>query len=279
MVLESLLTPSGALQRPWLAALAGFFAASIALLLGTWIFSDHASLVIVFLTVFALVPLFFEFIKQEELANVTLSSENAVLRQHSKALFSFVALFFGMSAGYALWYVLMQNGPQVFAVQGQTIATLSRAVTGHAINGGVYFVILINNLKVMIFCFLFALIYGFGALFILAWNASVIGVALGNFTQQHASTAISAGSHPLVAYVGGAAMSGVRYLVHGIPEVAAYCIGGLAGGVLSVALVSGHWSRSTMDRVLIDTSDLLLIGAGVLVVAAGIEAFVTPLLI
>ena len=34
------------------------------------------------------------------------------------------------------------------------------------------------------FCLLFAVFYGFGSIFILTWNASVIGTAMGTFAEN-----------------------------------------------------------------------------------------------
>ena len=36
----------------------------------------------------------------------------------------------------------------------------------------------------MAFCLLFSLIYGSGAIFILTWNASVLGTAIGNYIKS-----------------------------------------------------------------------------------------------
>ena len=275
MVLESILSTRSAVSRPWLMAVLGFCAASVGLLLSVWVFRDYASLVMVFLTVFALIPLFAQFMESEELADLMVADERTVLKQHGKVILSFVALFMGLSAAYAFWYITLPSGPQVFGVQAQTIAALRQGLTGHAVNGSMFLVILLNNLKVLMFCVLFSFLYGAGAIFILAWNASVIGVALGNFVQQGVTTAGS--TNMLVAYATASGMSMVRYFIHGIPEITAYFVGGLAGGVLSVALVKHHWQRRQMDRVLLDASDLIIIAAVILVVAAFIETFITPI--
>ncbi len=39
----------------------------------------------------------------------------------------------------------------------------------------------------MIFCLLFAFLYGVGAIFILVWNASVLGAAIGVFAKTQLS--------------------------------------------------------------------------------------------
>ena len=279
MVLESLLSPPDAIRRPYLVFGMGFAYASLALFLSMWVFRDYASLVMVFLTVLALVPLMLQFMESEELADMMMSNERVVLRQHAKVILSFVSLFMGMSIAYAVWYVVLPGSIALFSVQSQTIAALRTGVTGHAVNGGLFLVILVNNLKVLMFCILFSFLYGAGSIFILTWNASVIGVALGTFYKDGVLSAVNTGSTSVLAYAGAAGMSAVRYLIHGIPEITGYFVGGLAGGVLSMALVKMHWDRSRMDKVLLDTSDLIIIAVVILVVAAFIETFVTPLLV
>lgn len=279
MVLESLLSPPGAIRRPGVVFLMGFFYATIAVFLSMWVFKDYASMVLVFLTVLALVPLFMQFMDSEELADLLMNDERKVLWQHAKVIGTFVSLFLGMSLAYAIWFVALPNGIATFSVQSQTIASLRQGATGAAASGGLFLVILVNNLKVLMFCILFSFLYGAGAIFILTWNSSVIGVALGNFYQQGVGAAASSGATGFATYAGAAGMSAVRYLIHGIPEITAYFVGGLAGGVLSVAIIKHHWERTKMDKVLLDTSDLIILGVVILVIAAVIETWITPMLV
>jgi uncharacterized membrane protein SpoIIM required for sporulation len=53
------------------------------------------------------------------------------------------------------------------------------------------------------------LIFGAGAIFILAWNASVIAAAIGIFANSDLSKL---------------PMGVMRYMIHGIPEIGAYFI-------------------------------------------------------
>jgi len=69
-----------------------------------------------------------------------------------------------------------------------------------------------------------------------------------------------------------------RYLVHGIPEIVAYFIAGLAGGIISVAVVKHDFFSKKFNQVMADSSDLILIALGVVLLAAVLEAYVTPLI-
>ena len=66
MVLESLINPRKAEGKPWETFFIGIIYSSVAIFLSLWIFKDYASLVMVFLTVTASVPLMYNIILFEE---------------------------------------------------------------------------------------------------------------------------------------------------------------------------------------------------------------------
>jgi uncharacterized membrane protein SpoIIM required for sporulation len=280
MVLESLLNPFRAEHQPWVLVLLGFLYSSLALFLSLWIFEEQASMVMVFLTVMAALPLMYQTLRVEEEKDVMLGQERTLLKEHAKAITFFLALFLGFVIGYSLWYVFLP-GPladHLFATQTNTISNLNQQVTANAMaQVGIMNKIFLNNVKVLIFCILFSFIYGSGAIFILSWNASVIGAAVGNFIKSHMSAAAgAAGLIKVAAYFHGSALSFLRYAIHGIPEIGAYFIAGLAGGILSVSIIRHDFGTTNFEKVLLDASDLILIAIFVLFVAALLEVFVTP---
>ena len=66
MVLESLTNPFKAEDKPWNLLLLGAVYASAGLFLGNWIFREYASLIMVFLTVMACIPLLYNTFRSEE---------------------------------------------------------------------------------------------------------------------------------------------------------------------------------------------------------------------
>ena len=73
-------------------------------------------------------------------------------------------------------------------------------------------------------------------------------------------------------------LSIVRYAIHGIPEILAYIIAGVAGGILSVAIIKKKLQNREMEKVLLDVSDLILLSVFILFIAGLLEVFVTPVL-
>ena len=66
MVLESLISPKKAEGKPLELFFIGLIYSSVAMFLSLWIFKDQASLVMVFLTVLAAIPLTYNTMKYEE---------------------------------------------------------------------------------------------------------------------------------------------------------------------------------------------------------------------
>jgi uncharacterized membrane protein SpoIIM required for sporulation len=279
MVLESLSNPLRAERQPWVLVLLGFLYASLGLFLSLWIFEEQASIVMVFLTVMAALPLMYQTLRLEEEKDLIFSQERTLLKEHSKAIMFFLSLFLGFVISYSFWYLILPSAlaAKLFTSQAHTITTLNQQVTGGLVQIGLMNKIFLNNVKVLIFCILFSFLYGSGAIFILTWNASVIGAAVGNFIRTHvAPFADEVGFTRVSHYLQASSLSVLRYAIHGVPEVAAYFVAGLAGGILSVAIIRHDFGTNNFEKVLLDASDLILISIFVLFVAAILEVFVTP---
>ena len=284
MVIESLIRPRNAEQKPWKLLFIGFFYCSIALLLSLWVFERHADLVTVFLTVLAISPLFYFTIRYEEKKDMLMSGEKTLLREHGKAITFLMFLFIGITLAVTFWYTVLPATytNSLFGVQQQTISDINSQIsakaTGNAIaHFGIMMKILSNNVKVLLFTLIFALVYGIGAIFILTWNASVIGVAMGNFIKAElGSAAQTFGLSSVSAYLQAASFSIMRYFTHGLLEIAAYFIAGLAGGIISIAIIRGDFHTKQFEKILVDTMDMIVIALAILVFAAFVEVYVTP---
>lgn len=279
MVLESIIGPAKAEQRPWDLVLIGFIYTTIALFLSLWVFQEHASLVMIFLSAMACIPLLYKTIAFEEQKHLTALTERSLLFEHSKAFVFLMALFIGATISFSLWYlVLPQETTQtLYSAQASTIISLNQKVTGNVAQLNIMTKIFLNNVKVMIFCIIFSFLYGSGAIFILMWNASVIGVAFGNFFRvKLAEFAASVGLTQVSSYFYVIGYSVLRYAIHGVPEILAYVIAGLAGGIISVAVIRHDFGTKNFERIILDASDLILLAVFILFIAAGVEVYITP---
>lgn len=176
-------------------------------------------------------------------------------QMHRKYIVAMLFFFFGLSAAFALWTMVMPA--DFFQVQMLKINQIQGKFTGEASAIALNFNrVFSNNLQVMFFAFLFSFIFGAGAIFVIVWNASILGVYIGQISE-------SAWQIPMVS---------LRFLPHGIPEIAAYLISGLAGGLISAAVLRGHHTR-VIERVGLDSLKLMAVAIALVALAAFVEVY------
>jgi len=288
MVLESIINPLKAEKTPWEMFFVGILYSSVAILFSLWIFRQYSSLIMVFLTVTVSVPLMYSTMKLEERKDLDGKSEKALLKEHWKAIDFLLYLFFGFLVSFTIWYIVLPPDlvQTMFSTQIETISSINSRITGMEITdmtslflSDAFRNILFNNIKVLIFCILFAFFYGAGAIFILTWNASVISAAVGTFIRNGlAEYASVIGWKSAFIYLNLFTLGIFRYMTHGIFEIAAYFIGGLAGAIVSFGIINHDFRTKRFKYVMFDALSLLIIAIVILFIAALIEVFITPAL-
>jgi len=285
-MLESIVNPKKAERKPWHMLFIGILYGSISMLLAYVMFakdvinSQYIGWIVVMFSVIFSMPFIYFTIKLEESKDERPSSELWLLREHGRAIMAFLWLFVGFVIAFSFWHMVLPNGVNLLNAQVGTFCQINNndnlaqcmeqygvggnnALTGQVTNKDRFFAILSNNVYVLIFTLILSLIMGAGAIFVLAWNASVIAAAIGIFAKSQI--------HHIPTGLG-------RYLIHGLPEIAAYFIAALAGGILSVGIIKHGWKSEKFFDMLEDILLLIMIAIGVLIIAAFIEVFITPLL-
>ncbi len=283
-MLETIINPKKVEKRPWKMFFIGLIYASLSLLLVHWFFSDDPNLsnasgmlVVLFCIMFSF-PFMYFIIKREEKEDEEVEGIFSIWQAHKDAIYAFMWLFFGFVVAFSFWNIVLQDA-NLLNFQIQTYCQINSPgdvsgcveqyssgkinVTGASISGIRFLSIVENNVYVMIFTLIFSLIFGAGALFILVWNASVIAAAIGIFTKYNLSEI------PL-----GIA----RYAIHGLPEIAAYFITALAGGIFGVGLIRHGIHDKKFLKVLENVIILIFLALLILIVAALIEVYITPLI-
>lgn len=280
MVLESLIKPEKAEKSPALMFLIGFFYSSLGLFLAWWVFGSYASLSAIFLTTIPLIVIMTKVIKLEEKKDLEIHGELALLREHEKAVWLFIFLFLGMVIAYSFLFTILPKeiGENLFSFQIEIL----KQVTGRSVGYVTQFTelqsILENNLRVLAFCILFSFIYGAGAIFILTLNASVIGVAAGDILRESIKNFAGFANLDYLYNYFQTFPFPYCFLIHGIPEMAAYFVGALAGGIISFAVVNHDFQSKEFKFILIDTFDLILLALFLWFIAGVIEVYVTPII-
>ncbi len=282
-MLESIVNPKRVEKGPWKMFFIGIIYASVSILLVHFFFSKDVVLskfsgilVVTFSVMFSL-PFMYFIIKREEKEDEEVEGFLGVWKTHSDAIYALMWLFLGFIVAFSIWYVILQNS-NLFNAQLETYCMINSPgniescvkeyspgpkITSGISGGGIRLLSIIeNNIYVMIFTLIFSLIFGAGAIFILAWNASVISAAIGIFTEYNIKEI------PIGIF---------RYMIHGFPEIAAYFITALAGGMFGVGVLRMGLKNRKSLRVMGNTIILLLIAILVLIIAAILEVYFTPI--
>jgi uncharacterized membrane protein SpoIIM required for sporulation len=280
MVLESIINPLKAKEHPKALILIGILFAIIAIIFSLWIFKTEASMVMILLVVLMSVPLMYStnYIEEEEDIE---HDEISALKEHSKSILFLTFLFLGFVIGFTLVYILAPQSliQTLFSSQHEAISQVNSQISGNLIAITDFISTLLNNIKVLIFCIFFAFFFGAGAIFILAWNAAVISTAIGSFFREGiAQYANSIGLTNSYLYFHILTSGILRYMTHGIFEIIGYFVGGLAGGILSVAVIKHGIKSKEFSKVCLDVLILITISLGFLIIGAIVETLITPAL-
>ena len=253
-----------AIRSPWHMAIFGAVIALISLGFAYFVFPESAGLLTVFLITIISAPFMWNLFKYEEWCeekdfvckmDFTMKySPMQVFGRSSKIFLIYTAFFAGIVAALSVSYMLLPDNvaEKAFNDQKEQINKVNKLVGGFTLDS-TFAQILKNNLVVLTISFIAALLLGgFGAVFILAWNASVLSAAIG-----------------IVGKMSGVSDALVRFMPHGVFEIAAYFIAVIAGGVISVALTKRHVEH--FGPVMRDMVLLLVLGAILVLIGTVIE--------
>jgi len=257
MVIERLLTVKDAIRRPFWTFIAGGFIASICLLIGFLVFPYSVGLMTTFLITMASIPLMLSLASYEE-ARLKHKFKDieffSSFEFHKPLIKAYIAYFAGMVLSFSIIFIMLPEWA-VYKIFEDQINEI-RLIRGEFLGLGPFYSILINNLGVLLITFLFSFLFGAGAVFILAWNASVLATAIGLSAKA-------------LGGLKGLPIAMLTYFPHGSFELIAYFIGGIAGSLVSVAFCRKRVTK--LSLVLKDSFYLMSIAIIFLIIAAFIE--------
>jgi uncharacterized membrane protein SpoIIM required for sporulation len=261
-MLSVLFSAKKAERHPVEMMVVGFFYASISILLSLWILPEYASIVMVFFTVISCLYVVQKAIFIEERIEKNSKSERRIIDYHLRTIYFLLFLFLGFVTAFAFWAIVLpyESVDILFNLQSSAIYEI-KTLTGNSFSGDYFPVILVNNLKVFGISFFLGLIYGAGAIFILVWNASVMGFIMGDLARNR----FGLFALPAIA---------TKYFLHGIPEMIAYFGAAIAGGVLFISILRGDLVAKP-KKIIFGAILLILLSISLLIIAALIEVFIS----
>ncbi|MFA4855229.1 MAG: stage II sporulation protein M [archaeon] len=283
MVLESLVTRKEALTHPFVILVISVLICSVSLWASYLIFPRSASMLAIAFVTIALAPLFHTIFRSEEEKEAERRGYAALfLSRHFSIIKVYAFFFIGIILAYAFWYSIAtpETGAAMFSEQEATLAGINQLkanLTGNfslqrsacGLEPFCWFeVIFVNNaFFVMVPMLLFSFVYGAGAVFLLGWNASVIGVLIGKDIVQYSA------SHGGLTALGMAANRALSIVPHGIFEALGYFVGAIAGGIIGAAVSKKRHLRGETGLITKDVIVMILYAFGLLAIGALIEAY------
>lgn len=272
MVLQALVDPESARRNPLKIVLLSALFASVAVGVVLWLKSEASDLLLMVFVLIPSIPLVLNLISYEEKTVKGREGKRFLgshtLARHSSTIIVLFAFFIGLTAAFTFWYLVLppNESAKMFSIQFKELQKVRGAFSAYAVEVrlvNAFEIIFLHNLEVLFLVLGFSLLYGAGAVFILAWNASVIAVFLGeiakSFIPKHAvkETALITGL--------GVGVFGI--LPHAIFELLAYSTGALAGGILSCCITSKKLASLEFIPFAYDVAKL--VGWAVLFLAVG----------
>ncbi|MCK4714177.1 MAG: stage II sporulation protein M [Candidatus Aenigmarchaeota archaeon] len=264
---ESILTFEEIEKRPWLMFVWAVVLASIAILISgqiayrVSIAGQWFNLSGIFAVLFVIIPSAYYitlFIKREErLEEISFlkSSKSRFWQEHGSYIMIMLFYFAGLTLAFSIWsYALPGDFFEVQSSKINQIHGISGAFTQGEFSS--FARVLTNNLQVTLFAFMFSLFFGAGAVFIIAWNASILGVYISQLSR----------------HVLEIPWWSIFFLPHGLPEIGGYILAGLAGGILSAAFLRKNSSR-VLKLIVLDSIKILLVAVAMIFLGAAIEVY------
>jgi len=279
MVLEHIISTQRLERSPYLILFISFIFVSFAVFLTHYFYPNDHGMVVILLTILPAIPFFLNFIRTEEQRHEIESGKRHSILHIYKPLISLYTFFFiGTALSFAFWASILPIGlsDSMFSDIKAEFAIVQGALITPAMTytGSPFEFILSRNLLVLALMILFSFIYSIGSIFLLTWNAALLGIFIeqsvrGQLLMLLQQFGIFA--YP-IAFVIGSVEGLISVLPHGVFELSAFFIASLAGGIMSVALERGTYRRHCFWCIIQDAMRLFLLALILLVIGAAVES-------
>ncbi len=259
-MLEGLISIKEAIKNPsWVFVISGVVS-FICLIVAILVFETSIGLFTSLLITLAMTPFMLNLVRYEEERDEQLAEtfkDMNFMERHRDILIIYTAFFCGLVLSMTIAYVVLPNNisQRMFMDQITEINKIRGKITFSDTLVG----IVTNNVGVLFLSFLLSFLFGAGAILILAWNGSILAAAIGSIAK-------SAGGVKAIP------VAALPFLPHGMFEILAYFIGGIAGGLVSAAIM--RRKSGNFKFVMRDSMDLMLVSVFLLIIAGLIESAV-----
>jgi hypothetical protein len=267
MVLEYLLGYE--IKKPVQLFLTGIFYSSIAIFIAAVLFFRSPSMVIVTFMTLPTVYIFARILHRKSFEQLKVRTFPELLEVNSDLVEMYTFLFLGMVTGIALWFSILPSelAAAIFSEQIYHVHAIAETTAAAVTSSQVYLIIAANNIKLVLLCTVLSFIFASGALFLLAWNATIVGVVMGMLTKK-----LQAAGMGLVAALGkGLTLGFAYYILHLVPEIVAYFTATIGGAMISSAVMRYKPFGSKSRKLMLIAAGLVSIAIALILLAVAIE--------
>ncbi len=270
MVFESLYTPAILRDRKIYAFLMGAGFSLLGMEAAILFFPEDPSPVAVAFISLLLLPTVNALLAMQERTDQRHAhfSLRLLISDHRDLIEIFFFIFLGITVAFGLLSSALPT-VQRSAIFADQLRLLSSTETNYPVRFGEFGELLRNNLGVLFVCLFASFLYGSGAIFIITWNATVVGAIFGHIAQASAHAAFTS---PVLYFL----LMLLAVLPHLMAEAFGYFLGGIAGGIVSVGILHKKVRTPAFNYVMRDAMVLVVLAVGFLVLGAAIEAHVSP---
>ncbi len=202
-------------KRPETAFLIAGFFVLIGFVASFFIFYSDLSIGMVAFSSLLMLPFVIKISEYHKEKKSRKFNPNAVLKTHDKIVQFYVFLFFGMAISYIVLFSTLPDGMVNEAFSNQ----LSKFSPGK-FTAPSYFEIILNNMQIVVLAFSLSIFFGAGSVFVLNYNASIIGAFYGFAIRA------MLGNVPVTVNL-------ISLIPHTFLEIMAYLLAAIAGGILA----------------------------------------------
>lgn len=197
-------------------------------------------------------------------------------RDHQNIFKVYVFLFLGILLAFSVFSMLLPSFAtnHIFKNQLDVLYGLTGTAGGAAFNAPLLKALLFNNLSVLLLCFITAFLIGDGAIFLIAWNASVWGTIFGTIARNAAVKGAAVGWSVCRTPANCFLFIVLIVFAHMIIEAFAYMCSATAGGVVSKAILREELFSLRFKHLAVNTIILVVFALIVLLIGALVETAV-----
>ncbi len=264
MVFEKLYSADFLHEHPQYGFLLGIGYTILGLFIALMIFPNDPALIAVGITSIFLIPSLGQLTDSAEIKEKSVKNFKDFINITIPHVKVYIFIFFGIFFTFAFFSMIL---PKLAA--GHLFNVQLGILTGKAaiFSWPLFWDLFTWNLQVLGLCFFLSLIAGNGAIFFIAWNASVWGTIFGNLAK---TAAIATTANTLILFM----LVIISVFPHTFMEGLSYMVSTISGTTLSDGIVKEPLFSSNMKAIFKYNLILLLIGIGILAIGMIIETYV-----